>query len=664
MKYKFTLFEALGRLIQDRNALARSKNGKEIIIGKNFSIENKYSADLPHLYHYWCLVCTTGDLSKDHGIGIPDDEIPCAFLMAGTSGKRELCLTHFARMKRTGADSPWMIFSGSQLLELLPTVIPTCDIGIPAACEMRDGHCCVPGACETYDQGLLHLLGEFENCMKAVTRGRQQVEFGRPQECRRILPKIEKDMENHLVKLRCILKTDKLKCNSNTLQASQKPTNLSKDEEELDESRKAQETDAKDHFSREQPDWEQQCSTHGKNTAQTLWFEYFFLIIVSAGRREEYAHIRVPRVPRGFQNLWGRSKLQEQLHVEHWELNVNKRRADMLARGGIAPPLLHNYVFSLLNRWAASDPTIVKDFQLHPGYRKAKAQRRKMSNEITNQIIAFLAIHLSKVSPYTDDLLLENVELCHDMAMPIKWDVSHALVLSRRQLNCSETTSISWNLLGSRRFLPLGIDPNISSIEEHSQSEQWIENVIQPIADRIFNEQPWRVSEDDSADEDTDHDVKALQKLMDCNTVLRFHKEGTKKKIRQFPKGFFVSSTEKQQKMANVLIQEEEKKRDGLVTLALSHILAEVGSYGTPAFRTPSSPVVVSAARKAFSEKGVKLFPFRGSPFCECEYAQDHLLLEIEILAHLICEKLSMMDDEMATRPLNKMSEILDPRWA
>lgn len=115
--------------------------------------------------------------------------------------------------------------------------------------------------------------------------------------------------------------------------------------------------------------------------------------------------------------------------------------------------------------------------------------------------------------------------------------------------------------------------------------------------------------------------------------------------------------------MALGLAQQEARKRDELVTLALSHILAEVGQYGTRAFRTPESPVVLSAARKAFSEKGTAMLPFNVSPFCNCENEQNHLLVETEILAHAICERLDKLDGD-AAKPLNENKEIVDPAWA
>ena len=104
--YKETLFIALGRLIQDRNITARSKSGEETIIGKNLDIENKDSADLPLLFMYWCHLCTTGDLSNEHGEGIPDDEIPQGFREARRNGKHALSIAHFSQMRKSGADSP------------------------------------------------------------------------------------------------------------------------------------------------------------------------------------------------------------------------------------------------------------------------------------------------------------------------------------------------------------------------------------------------------------------------------------------------------------------------------------------------------------------------------------------------------------------------------
>jgi len=115
--------------------------------------------------------------------------------------------------------------------------------------------------------------------------------------------------------------------------------------------------------------------------------------------------------------------------------------------------------------------------------------------------------------------------------------------------------------------------------------------------------------------------------------------------------------------MALDLVQQEARKRDEFVTLVLCHILAEAESFGTRAFRTPASPVVLSAARKAFSEQGIVLLPFKVSPFCDCETEQNHLLVETEILAYAICRRLDELDAGDAARPLNENKEIVDPRW-
>ncbi|KAK0125434.1 hypothetical protein ONS95_000552 [Cadophora gregata] len=93
---------------------------------------------------YWCEVCTTGALFKEQGERTPDDDIPQEFREVRRNGKRALSFAHFSKMRKSGIDSPWMLFSGKQLLDLLSFVIQKLDTGIPEACEETEGHCCIP----------------------------------------------------------------------------------------------------------------------------------------------------------------------------------------------------------------------------------------------------------------------------------------------------------------------------------------------------------------------------------------------------------------------------------------------------------------------------------------------------------------------------------------
>ncbi len=81
-----------------------------------------------------------------------------------------------------------------------------------------------------------------------------------------------------------------------------------------------------------------QLNTYREKIIKTLSFEYHLLLIAAADPETQYAGLSLPP---GFRSLWGQRTQQKECHESDHELKVNKRKADMLACGGYAPPLLH-----------------------------------------------------------------------------------------------------------------------------------------------------------------------------------------------------------------------------------------------------------------------------------------------------------------------------------
>ena len=681
-KYKETLFIALARLIQDRTITARSKNGEETLIGKNLDIENKDSADLPVLFMYWCHLCTTGDLSAgEYGEGISDDEIPRGFREARRNGKHALSQAHFAQMKKSGVDNPWMQFSGKQLLELLPSSARKLDTGIAQACEEMEGHCCIPDICENTSQLQMQAFSAVRNFFVAVEASQEYIRLGHLQKAQMVLEESKKAVDDGFSLQ--ILKTNERFRNASGLGKCKNENGLTENPS----------TTSKDETLKKKVEWTIQLRKYREKIIRTSSFEYHLLLIAAADPETQYPGISIPPI---FRSSWGQRTKQKECHESNHELRINKRKADMLARGGFAPPLLHNYVFWHFEKWAAMHQEEEEDSELHPGYKYRPAdaeERRAMSDEITNQIIAYLEMQISTMS-HTEVLTslsqsYDPSDWCKLFNMwdnPINWIPDWALPRDERVTDPSDANRVAWGV-PRRGFLPFGVEKLGTSEEKQVMSKEWVRNIIKPMANLFFNRQTWKHYGDDDNnddddddedgddddedgdddDEDGDEDIqqdggKAYQRLMKCDIITRFH-SATEQDIARFPSWFFTSSPEIQHMMALGLAQQEARKRNELVTLALSHILAEVGQYGTCAFRTPASPVVLSAARKAFSEKGMAMFPFKVSPFCNCENEQKHLLVETEILAHAICERMDKLGGDTA-RPLNENKDIVDPTWA
>tara|TARA_R110002060_G_C2038849_1_gene93873 strand:+ start:167 stop:586 length:420 start_codon:yes stop_codon:yes gene_type:complete len=136
---------------------------------------------------YWSHLCITGDLSKEHGEGISDDEIPRGFREARSNGKHALSQDHFAQMSKSGADSPSMQFSGKQLLELLPSSARKLDTGISQACEEMEEYCCIPDICGNTGYLQMHPFSAVRNFFVAVEVSQEYIRLGHLQKVQMVL---------------------------------------------------------------------------------------------------------------------------------------------------------------------------------------------------------------------------------------------------------------------------------------------------------------------------------------------------------------------------------------------------------------------------------------------------------------------------------------------
>lgn len=115
---------------------------------------------------------------------------------------------------------------------------------------------------------------------------------------------------------------------------------------------------------------------------------------------------------------------------------------------------------------------------------------------------------------------------------PVMWNASWESPRNERLPDPSGARRTAWGI-PRRGFWPFGVERLRTSEEKQVMPSEWVRNVIQPIAHLLFNAQIWKHGGDDDDDEEDgdddgdeenhQHCEKEYQRLMKCDTILRFH---------------------------------------------------------------------------------------------------------------------------------------------